>query len=585
MCTHSQKIPGPSLDSCNCSPAFIRLHVQDVLLELSVNNIAIIEKTQFELQPGFTVLSGETGAGKSLLIDSISLVLGERADSSLLRHGAESGSVQLVVEVADYPPILALCHSLGIEIESDHLFLQRDISSQSRSVCRINGKQVPLSTLKQIGDLLVDLHGQHDHQALLNRDNHLKYFDLWIGEPARKLLEEVACAHRKWSEASSALQSLRKNLREREQRIDMLQFQIKEIEGIGLVEDEEETLSSQINRLTHSERLSEATLHALEALQEGESSAQDHVGTALTSLESVTLLDPTLAEYVTSLRSVKIELQETARMLRQYVDAIESDPAALELANARQDAIRKILRKYGEDIATVLAYAEACKDEMNQLTDAEFSLESLENQATQSHEQLLAQCERLNKLRHEHSAAFCQEIESQFAELSLVGAKFELQFESVAPSDHGNSEVFFYFNANAGEQLKLLDQVASGGELSRVMLALKVVLAGKASVPTLIFDEVDSGLSGKTAAVVAKKLVQLSRYYQIIAISHLPQIAGMATHHYKINKLESQGRTQTRVEPLLGDARVEEVARMLAGEEIGHSALANARELIAAGRS
>lgn len=552
-----------------------------MILELNVENIAVIERAQIKLGPGFSVMTGETGAGKSLLIDAIALALGDRADSDLVRSGASRGTVSLVADLSTNPAAKLLCESLGVEIEDDQLFVQREVSVEGRSTCRIGGKQQPVGVLKQIGNLLVDLHGQHDHQALLDPVQHLEYLDLWIGAQATGMKARVAQALATWDKCRASRVALEKGLRDREHRIDLLEHQIREIESVSPIAGELAELENELNRLKHAEKLSLASSASLARLADEEGCGLDALLASVAELENASRFDPTLEEVLDPIQQALAFLQEGVVSLRDYHDQIDQNPDALQEVAERIDAVKRLIRKYGDTEEAVLDYLATSSDELALLQDSAGSAEELRAREESARADLVAVCGELRAMRTAASVEFSRQVVAEIRELAMEKAVFSLEMSPVEPTANGADVVQYLFSANPGEEPRALDRIASGGEMSRVMLALKVVLAGKAGVPTLIFDEIDTGLSGRAAAVVAKKLEVLARNYQVISISHLPQLAARALTQFKIEKAELQGRTFTQVRVVGEEDRVVEVARMLAGEQIGENALANARELLA----
>jgi DNA repair protein RecN (Recombination protein N) len=552
-----------------------------VLRELTVENVAIIERAQIALEGGFTVLTGETGAGKSLLVDAIELALGGRGDSDLVRAGASRGAVALVADLSEREELMRRCGELGIELDGGVLFLQREIGLDGRSSCRVAGRLAPVGTLRQIGALLVDLHGQHDHQSLLDPRRHLEYLDAWIGEPARSLLAEVGEAYRVASDLRSRVQNLRSGQREREQRLDLLRYQVSEIEAVAPRVGEFEELEATLSRLANLERLSEWSRSSLSALSSEEGSATEAVGASLKRLESGSALDASLGPVAEALREAEIALDEAVRLLREYVDRLDADPDALQVAAERLDALRRLRRKYGDDEAAILRYLDEARKDLEAMEAPEEDLERLVERLEEADAELESLSGRLSDLRRGRAQEFAAAVARELADLAMDRAVFEVSFEEKPVDADGIDRVEYLFSANAGEPARPLSKIASGGEISRVMLAIKVVLAGKAGVPTLIFDEIDAGLGGRAAAAVARKLEEIARHYQVIVITHLPQIAGRAAIHYRIEKVDEENRTVTRVRRLEPEERVEEIARMLAGEVITPVAEANARELLA----
>ena len=552
-----------------------------MIVELTVENLAIIDLAQVTLGPGFTVLTGETGAGKSLMIDAIELALGERAATELVRAGAAKATVNVVIDVSDAPAVRAQCDELGIAIEDNLLYIQREVLAEGRSTCRVGGRMTPVAGLKALGKSLVDLHGQHDHQALLDPEGHVVYLDAWIGEPASLLRQAVAEAFGAAEGARRALADLRKGLRDREQRVDLLKFQVNDIESVDPQPGETEALETQLSRLKNSERLAESSLGALNTLAEQEGCAIDLLGDAVKSLEGIVRYDASLEAVMKPLQEALYALEDGTHSLREYTESLDADPAILDEVQSRLDALRRLRRKYGEDEAAVLAHLASAQEELLLLEDAEASEESLLAATAKADKELNRVAGELTKIRKEKATEFGALVETQLQDLAMARAKFAVDIQPRPADVHGADAIEFIFSANAGEPMRPLAKIASGGEISRVMLAMKTALAGRAGVPTLIFDEVDAGLGGRAAATMARKLEELAGHYQLVVISHLPQIAARATTHYRIEKGETNGRVVTRVVRLGDQERVEEIARMLAGETLTEASLANAREMLA----
>jgi DNA repair protein RecN (Recombination protein N) len=552
-----------------------------MILELSVENLAILERAHVQFGRGFSAMTGETGAGKSLLIDALNLALGERADSDLVRNGADKLSVNLVFEVGDRPEIQSVCEEQGFSLEDGRLYVQREVTAEGRSTCRVGGKMVPVGGLKAVGGLLVDLHGQHDHQSLLDSAKHLGFLDAWIGSPAHNLRAEVAAAVVERDRLQSKLRELRSLAREREKRLDMLQFQVNEIESVGIQPGELAELESQLSRLKHSEKIAEGTAAALAALDLGEPSARDLLALAAKQLATVVRFDDSLTEIYEQIEALSVGASEAIHTLATYADRLESDPSQLDEIQSRIDHIKRLLKKYGETEEEVLEFFAECKAQLSLLESPENQEEVLVRELDKAKAHVNEIAAQLTSVRSDAAPRFAQIVEAQLRDLSLEKAVFQVGLEPQEPDSSGGDRVEFLFCANPGEPIRALARIASGGEMSRVMLAIKTALAGVAGVPVLIFDEVDTGLSGRAAATMAKKLAELGQNYQVIVISHLPQIAGKANAHYRIEKNEIEGRVRTEVKQLGGEERVQELARMLAGEQITETALANARELLA----
>lgn len=553
-----------------------------MIVELSVENLAIIERAQIGLGPGLTVLTGETGAGKSLLVDALELVFGARADSDLVRSGASRAAVSAVVAVEPGSQAESLCQELCIEPEEALVHLSREVGADGRSQSRIGGRLTPLSTLRKLGEALVDLHGQHDHQSLLHQETHVRFLDEWIGRPAKDIIAEVERQYETASDLRSKLTAARSGRREHEQRIALLEFQIAEIEALAPVPGEMEELEGALARLRHGEKLRETTGRALVLLSRGDASARDQVQEALKALEDASRLDPTIEAALEPLRAALYSLEDASAEASGYFERIESEPGRLEELAARADALRRMRRKYGEDETAILECLERSRRELELLTGEDSNEEELAVRLDAAERDLAETCLQLSRLRSERASEFSDLVQAELGELAIENGRLEVSLEPTAPGPRGADRVEMLFSANLGEPVRPLAKIASGGEISRVMLAIKTVMAGRGGAPTMIFDEVDAGLGGRAAGVVARKLEDLARHRQVIAISHLPQIASRASTHFRIEKDVHVGRVATRVRALDADERVREVARMLAAEEVGESALVHARQMIAA---
>lgn len=551
-----------------------------MIVELTVENLAIIDRTQLRLGPGFTVLTGETGAGKSLLIDALELALGERADSDLVRSGSPSAKVHVALSLQGRNDLKSQFEEHGISISEDLLTIEREVFAEGRSQARINGKIATAAVLKRLGQELIDLHGQHDHQSLLAAERHVDYLDDWIGSDVFELRELVKAAAERVSECDLRLKTIQKGLREREHRLDLLNFQIGEIESVNPQPGEWEDLESQLSRLKHAERLAEAAYAALSALSDGESNVRDLVAVASQSLISVTRFDSSLAKVTAPLEEAAVLLEDALALLRTYSEDLDSNPTALDDVAGRIDSLKRLRRKYGEDEQKILEFLGEAQGERDLLTDGEGTVDQLSHQLTQAQNHLQELSEKLSFRRKAGADEFSELVQTQLRDLAMDRAVFGVSFTPKPADARGIDTVDFVFSANAGEPPRALARIASGGEISRVMLAIKTAMAGRVGVPTLIFDEVDTGLGGRAAAAVARKLEALSGYRQVLVISHLPQIAARADRHFRIEKQEVSGRVVTVVHELSAQERVSEIARMLAGDDVSEGALANARELL-----
>lgn len=553
-----------------------------MLRELTVENLAVIEFARLELGPGFTALTGETGAGKSLLVDSVQLALGGRADSDLVRHGAARASVTVVAAVT--PEVARFCEAQGVDVSDETLVIHREVSAEGRSTVRLNGRSVSVGVLRELGSRLVDMHGQHDHQTLLSPEAQLEFLDRWSGSPVLELRNQVAEAFAAWSSARADLNRASSGRRDREQRIDMLEFQVGEIEAAALQPGESDQLAATISRLRNAEKLRLTISSVLEKVYDGEGATLDTTTAGAREIDALTTFDAGLAPLAEEMKAACESLREVGRGLRAYAAGLDADPDALEVAVERADLVAKLKRKYGDTEEAVLDYLAQARRELDMLTAGESDLGVLEARVAETRSHLETATMALTQARTEAALRFSVDVQNEVRELAMERAQFEVRLSACETSATGADAIEFLFSANAGEPARPLAKVASGGELSRVMLAIKVASAGRAGVPTMVFDEVDTGLSGKTAAVVGRKIAQLAESRQVVVISHLPQVAATASAHFLIVKDEKDGRVSTRVTRLESEARVAEVARMLAGERVGESALMNARELIASYR-
>jgi DNA repair protein RecN (Recombination protein N) len=550
-----------------------------MLVELTVENIAVIERAEFTLGSGFTAVTGETGAGKSLLVDSVALCLGERADADIVRTGAPKGVVFAVFEPGQ--ETTRILEELGYAGEDGLLYIQREIAAEGRSQCRINGRLAPLSALKRVGDTLADLHGQHEHQSLLAPTNHLDVLDAWIGHEALNLRESISTCFSELQSKKRQLRELEQSDREREQRLDILRFQVGELEGAALQPGEILALEEELLRLKNAETLAASLESASNATYSGETTARDLLAMASKEIEAASEFDHRLESTAALLRASLFSLEDAIIGLRESVDQIEFDNDRIEVIAGRLDTIAKLRRKYGDTEQDMLHFLEQARESLNLLENATANREELAADIRTLEIELQALCDKLTTIRSQGASGFCELVAAELHDLAMAGARFSANLSTKAPEADGADSLEFLFSANTGEAERPLAKIASGGEISRVMLAVKTIMAGKGGVPTLVFDEVDTGLGGQTAAIVARKLEQLAENYQVIVVTHVPQIAGRATTHFAIEKVESGGRVATRARRLTSDQRVDEIARMLAGETVSQAAVENAKSLLA----
>ena len=552
--------------------------IEVMLHALHIENLAIIDRLEVAFEAGFNALTGETGAGKSILIDALNLALGERADISLIRAGAEKLRVNAVFEVPNDPELHALLGELGVEPEDGLLYLSREVHTSGRSIARINGQPVPVSALKALGERLIDMHGQHEHQSLLKPSSHLEFLDRWLGEPALKLRQQVRETVSALRQTERELQEIVAREREREQMLDLYRFQVDEIRAANLQVGEDEQLETEARRLMYAEKLVALAGNAYDALM-GEHGAYDQAASASRNLTEIARIDPSVSPWGEMLESALVQLEEVAHNLRAYAESIEYDPARLEAVIERQELIKRLKRKYGDTIEAVLQYADEAAAKLHALETQTERRAELEAELARLQESAHALCEQLSALRRDGAQRFADAVQTVLRTLAMERAQFTVEVRPKPMDTTGADSVEFLFSANPGEPPRPLSKIASGGEMSRVMLALKTVLADAAPVPTLVFDEIDAGIGGRTAHAVGEQIAQLAQHCQILCITHLPQIACRANHHLLIEKHTDGAMTRVAVQPLTGEARVQEIARMLAGTPT-ETALQHARELL-----
>lgn len=555
-----------------------------MLQRLSIRNFAIIDRLDIAFGHGLNVLTGETGAGKSIIIDALNLVLGERADAEMVRSGAERAVIDAVFDLTSSPGVRERVRGMGFEVEEGLLFLTREVAAGGRSAARIGGRPCTVAQLKELGDWLVDLHGQHEHQSLLTVARHMDILDEWGGPDVLALRAEVAEACQTLRRLERERTALQTDARERAHLIDLYRFQVDEIAKAKLQPGEEEELRADARRLANAQKLAEAAGSTVQLLMgDDRSGLLDSLALAVRSLEEAAVLDDRLAPIVEVMNSARYELDEAARDLVHYRDSIEFNPERLEQIEERLDVLRSLKRKYGETVEEILEYARQAFEKLDRLTHSEERGAELDADIARAEERYVALCAKLSARRAQLAAEFSAAVLAELCDLGMEKTRFEVQLSPCEPSAMGAERVEFLFAANPGEPLRPLARIASGGEISRVMLAIKSAMARQEPLPTMVFDEIDSGVGGRTASVIADKLVSLSRTAQILCITHLPQIASRADAHFYIEKQEIGGRTVVAVSPLSSEERVEELARMLGGAEVTETVRRHASEMLKTG--
>ena len=548
---------------------------------LHIENIAVIEQAEIAFDRGFNVLTGETGAGKSIVIDAISAILGERTYRDVIRTGADRAFVSAVF---DGVPDLPWFAENRVEYDPSELLVQREVYADGKNVCRVNGRPVTVAILKKLGGQLVNIHGQHDSQQLFDETKHLSYLDLFARNEAERTAY-AACYER--------VQALRREQErltldegEKLRRVEALQYQLEEIGRAGLQPGEDEQLENRRKLLQNAEKLSEALAAAAMALSGGEdaSGAVDLVGEADHALARIARYDEGLAALGDRLSNLQYELEDVAGELRDHLDQMAYSGEELEQIESRLDVIHRLKRKYGGSVEEILQYAEKAQRELDEITFSEERLAQLEKELAAATAEAKAAGLLLRATRQTAARAMETRLSQELAALDMPRAQFVCQLEETDLTPDGLDSLRFLMTANVGEALKPLSKVASGGELARIMLAIKNVLAEQDRVGTLIFDEVDAGVSGRAAQKVAEKLRAVSKNKQVLCVTHLPQIAAAADVHLLIAKTEREGRTYTQVTALDRPGRTREIARIIGGAEITETTLRSAGEMLQSDR-
>lgn len=553
-----------------------------MLAEVAIKNFAIIESVTVSFQKGFTVLTGETGAGKSIIIDAIHLLVGGRGSSDFVRHGAEKAEIDGLFLIDDDHPAIDKCSEFGIEIEEGMLLLKRDIYPTGKSVCRVNGKLVTITILREIGRTLVDIHGQHDNQEMLNEKSHIHLLDEFGGETIKNALNEYQTIYREYTKVKKDLASLNENEQMMAQRLDLLKFQLNEITSAELKIGEDVELLAEKKKLSNFEKLFTSLTTTYEALQ-GEQKGLDWLGLALTNLEEAQTVDEDLKEMHDVVSNSYYQIEDIVHTLRDKLDELEYDPNRLNEIENRLNIINQMKRKYGESIESILEYCAKIDEEIEMITNRESHIETLNKKLQSIEKDLLVEANNLTTLRKKVAKKLTDSIHKQLKDLYMDKTVFEVNFfeeENVEFRPNGIDQIEFYLSTNPGEPLKPLAKIASGGELSRIMLALKTIFSQHQGVTSIIFDEVDTGVSGRVAQAIAEKIYSISVNSQVLSITHLPQVAALCDHHFFISKEIKDDRTLTSVKVLSEQERIEEIARMISGTHITSATEEHAKELL-----
>ena len=556
-----------------------------MLQSLYLENIALIEKLGIELFPGFNVLTGETGAGKSIIIDAVNFVLGERTSRDLIRNGAARAKVEAVFSLNEGDAAFAALDALGIECDGNELILSRELSAAGRNACRVNGTLVPVASLKSVSDTLVDIHGQHEHQALLDAENHISYLDAYCHAESLPIIEKIDAIVSRRNELMLKRNSGFSSEREREREMDMLRYQIEEIASANLEAGEEERLNAEKTVLLNAERIRTAleTAHmALSGAEEG--SALSAIDTARRSMRDIAALNKDYEALGDKIEELYYAAEDISFVLRDTSENVESDMQRLEEIEQRLKLISDLKRKYGRTVEDVIDFGKDAGTKLNELENAEALAAELDAKLDKLKAEYNVAADELSKVRRAAGDRLKRDVLNELKDLGMAKAMFDVALSDASGGESrkgGRETAEFMLSANPGEPLKPLEKVASGGELSRIMLCFKSIFADNDRVPTLIFDEIDTGISGRTAAVVGEKMLGIAKKHQVICVTHLAQIAALADAHLMVRKYDDGKNTFVETRQLNEEEKVQRIAQMMDGESDSPSALTHARELIA----
>ena len=550
-----------------------------MLLEISIKNFAIIESISLNFEQGMTVLTGETGAGKSIIIDAMNMMLGARATTEVIRHGAPKAEIEGLFSIESNRALEEIFDEQGLEL-SDEIIIRREILQNGRSISRVNGQMVNLSVLRTIGQQLVDIHGQHDQEELMRPHRHIQMLDEFGDTSFFELKEAYQMSFDNYRRMRKQVLDIKKNQQEHKARIEMLEFQMAEIEAANLKAGEDVTLNQERDRLLNHKHIADTLTNAYSMLDNEEFSSLANVRSAMNDMESLEEFDPEYREISSSLSESYYVLEDITKRLESIIDDLDFDGNRLMQVESRLDLIHTITRKYGGSVDDVLEYFAKITDEYNLLTGNNLSSEDMEIELKKLEKNLVDLAGQVAQARHKIAQDLEAEIKQELQDLYMEKAQFQVRFSQGKFSREGNESVEFYISTNPGEDFKPLVKVASGGELSRLMLAIKSAFSRKEGKTSIVFDEVDTGVSGRVAQAIAQKIHKIGQNGQVLAISHLPQVIAIADYQFFIEKISNEHSTVSTVRLLTVEERIEEVAKMLAGENVTEAALTQARELL-----
>lgn len=550
-----------------------------MLLEVSIKNFAIIEHVSLNFETGMTILSGETGAGKSIIIDAMNLMLGARATTDVIRHGAPKAEIEGLFSFENSRAVKQILTDQGIEV-ADELIIRREILQNGRSVSRVNGQMVNLSVLKQIGQHLVDIHGQHDQEELMKAQYHIQLLDSFGDDEFWNLKEDYQTQFEAYRQLRKRVAEKRKNEEEHKARIEMLEYQIAEIEVANLAVGEDRQLQQERDKLLNHKQIADTLANSYALLDNEEFSSLNNLRSAMSDLQSLEEFDPEYKLLSTSLTEAYYVVEDVAKRLSDIVDALDFDGNRLLQLESRLDLLNTITKKYGGTVDDVLAYFEKITEEYNLLTGNTVSDEDLENHVKLLEKDVISLANQLSSARHDLAQQLESVIRQELQDLYMDKAQFQVRFTKGKFNSEGNESIEFYISTNPGEDFKPLVRVASGGELSRLMLAIKSAFARKEGKTSIVFDEVDTGVSGRVAQAIAQKIHKIGQFGQVLAISHLPQVIAIADYQFYIEKVSDDHSTVSRVRLLSPEERIEEIAKMLAGDRVTDAAREQAKQLL-----
>lgn len=551
-----------------------------MLQELSIKDFAIIDEIQISFQPKMTVLTGETGAGKSIIIDALGLLAGGRGSTEFIRKGEKKAVIQGLFTLPREANTYNILEEYGIDSEDGQIILQRDLYRGGRNICRINGMMVNLATLRKVGETLIDIHGQNEHQELMKPENHIDLLDEY-DKKTSELRNQYQVVYQNYRKLKLSMEKKEADEKAWAQRLDMLNFQVKEIGEAGLKINEEDELVEEKNKLDNFQAIHDALELSYQILSGEKIDVVGNLGNAMNELSDVSDLSENLQEINTKISDAFYSLEDVARDISDELDSMEWNGERLNEIEERLELIHQLKRKYGDTIEDILHYRSRIVKELREMENAEQNSEKQERQLSEALEKVKELAIKLSKQRKKSAKKLEKMIHEQLSALYMDKAVFEVKFLNNSKLySKGIDKVEFYIQTNPGEEMGPLAKIASGGELSRIMLALKTIFSQKMGVTSIIFDEVDTGVSGRVAQAIAEKISQISNNSQVLCITHLPQVAAIADNHYYISKSVNDGRTETSLEELDEKQKIREIARMLSGSEITELTLKHAEELI-----